>query len=70
MLARDSNAPAVSEPALTHIDAGLPLYCLSDLTRSGLASELVEIANGVKVNTRVELDAVPVPAQPYYLYQQ
>jgi hydrogenase expression/formation protein HypE len=42
------------------INAGIEVHCLPDLTRGGLASAVVEIAETAKVAIRLEGQAVPV----------
>ncbi len=42
------------------IDAGIDIHCLRDLTRGGLASALVEIAEAAGVGIAVEETAIPV----------
>jgi len=42
------------------LDAGVDVHCLRDLTRGGLASALVEIAETAKVHVRLEERAIPV----------
>jgi hydrogenase expression/formation protein HypE len=42
------------------LEAGLEVHCLRDLTRGGLASALVEIAEGAGVAVRIEEGVVPV----------
>ncbi|MEW6127244.1 MAG: hydrogenase expression/formation protein HypE [Acidobacteriota bacterium] len=42
------------------LGAGLEIHCLRDLTRGGLASALVEIAEAARVNVHVEERFIPV----------
>ncbi|MBM3495545.1 MAG: hydrogenase expression/formation protein HypE, partial [Armatimonadetes bacterium] len=42
------------------LEAGIAVHCLRDLTRGGLASALVEIADSARVEIRIEEDAIPV----------
>jgi hydrogenase expression/formation protein HypE len=42
------------------IATGLEIHCLRDLTRGGLASALVEIAEAANVNVQIEEPAIPV----------
>jgi len=52
-------APAV----LAMLEAGLEIHCMRDLTRGGLASALIEIADGRSLRLMVEEKAIPVPEQ-------
>ena len=52
-------APLV-EPVFRLLDAGIPVHCLRDLTRGGLASALVEIAETTGLDLVVDEAAVPV----------
>jgi len=52
-------APLV-EPVFRLLDAGIPVRCLRDLTRGGLASALVEIAETTGLDLVVDEAAVPV----------
>lgn len=42
------------------LDAGIELHCLRDLTRGGLASALVEIAEAARLSIRVDEAHIPV----------
>lgn len=42
------------------IEAELPIHCLRDLTRGGLTSALIEIAEGSDLSVHVEETAIPV----------
>jgi hydrogenase expression/formation protein HypE len=42
------------------LEAGLEVHCLRDLTRGGLASALIEIAEVARVRIAIEEGAVPV----------
>ena len=42
------------------IEAGIEIHCLRDLTRGGLASALVEIAEVARVNIKIDEIAIPV----------
>ena len=44
------------------LDAGIQLHCLRDLTRGGLASALIEIAEAAGVGIQLEESAIPVHA--------
>ncbi|MGI9416587.1 MAG: hydrogenase expression/formation protein HypE [Geminicoccaceae bacterium] len=52
-------APLVS-PVLALIQDGIAIHCLRDLTRGGLASALVEIAETAHVAIELEDDSIPV----------
>ena len=52
-------APLVST-VLALIEAGIAIHCLRDLTRGGLASALVEIAETAHVAIELEDDSIPV----------
>jgi hydrogenase expression/formation protein HypE len=56
-----SDCAPLAEPVLALIDADIRIRCLRDLTRGGLASALVEVAEtaGLSVNT----DEVAVPVR-------
>jgi hydrogenase expression/formation protein HypE len=55
-------APLVA-PVLRLIEAGLHLHCLRDLTRGGLATGLVEIAQTGHVHIHVDSGRIPVEEQ-------
>jgi hydrogenase expression/formation protein HypE len=42
------------------IEVGIEIHCLRDLTRGGLASALVEIAEAARVNMKINEIAIPV----------
>jgi hydrogenase expression/formation protein HypE len=42
------------------IEAGIEIHCLRDLTRGGLASALVEIAEAARVNIKIDEIAIPI----------
>jgi hydrogenase expression/formation protein HypE len=52
-------APLVA-PVQALLAAGLELHCLRDLTRGGLATSLVEIAESAKLSIGIDETAVPV----------
>ena len=56
----ESDCAAVSGLVLALLDAGIEIHCMRDLTRGGLASALVEIAEASGSHIRIEEDAVPV----------
>jgi hydrogenase expression/formation protein HypE len=55
-----SDCAALAAPVRQLIDAGIPLHCLRDLTRGGLATALVEIALAGAVTIRLDEAAIPV----------
>jgi hydrogenase expression/formation protein HypE len=55
-----SDCAPLSGPVLALLDAGVEIHCLRDLTRGGLASALVEIAETAGCAIRIEEAAVPV----------
>ena len=55
-----SDCAPLAEPVLALIAAGVPVHCLRDLTRGGLASALVEIAETARLAIRIEEQAVAV----------
>jgi hydrogenase expression/formation protein HypE len=56
----ESDCAPVALPALALIEAGIAVHCLRDLTRGGLASALVEIAETARLAIGIEEAAVPV----------
>lgn len=50
----------LAEPILALVEAGIRVHCLRDLTRGGLASALVEIAEAARLEVRIREAAVPV----------
>ena len=55
-----SDCAPLAEPVLALLEAGIDVHCLRDLTRGGLASALVEIAETARRAIRIEEGAVPV----------
>ncbi len=55
-----SDCAPLSAPVLALIEAGIAVHCLRDLTRGGLASGLVEIAETAGLSFTIEEQAVPV----------
>lgn len=55
-----SDCAALVGPVLALLAAGIEVHCLRDLTRGGLASALVEIAEAAGVHVHIEETAVPV----------
>jgi hydrogenase expression/formation protein HypE len=56
----ESDCAPVAAPVLAVLEAGLDVHCLRDLTRGGLASAVVEIAQASGLHVRLEEDALPV----------
>lgn len=55
-----SDCAPLAAPVRALIDAGIELHCLRDLTRGGLATALIEIAQAGQVRVRLEAAAIPV----------
>ncbi|MFO1046939.1 MAG: hydrogenase expression/formation protein HypE [Geminicoccaceae bacterium] len=56
----DSDCAPLAAPVLDLVAAGIELHCLRDLTRGGLASALVEIAETAGLAVHLEEAALPV----------
>ena len=56
----ESDCAAVADPALGLFAAGIDVHCLRDLTRGGLASAAVEIAEAAGVAIALDEAAIPV----------
>ncbi|NMC43865.1 MAG: hydrogenase expression/formation protein HypE [candidate division Zixibacteria bacterium] len=56
----ESDCAPLVDSVMRMLDAGLDLHCLRDLTRGGLATTLVEIADAAGVHIAIEEAAVPV----------
>jgi hydrogenase expression/formation protein HypE len=56
----ESDCAPLAAPVLALLEAGIELHCLRDLTRGGLASALVEIAETAGVAIKLEEQAIPV----------
>ncbi|MCX6829105.1 MAG: hydrogenase expression/formation protein HypE [candidate division Zixibacteria bacterium] len=56
----ESDCAPLSEPVMNLLAAGIEIRCLRDLTRGGLASALVEIAETSKCHIEIEETAIPV----------
>ena len=56
----ESDCAPLAEPVLALLEAGTDVHCLRDLTRGGLASALVEIAETARLSIRIEEAVVPV----------
>jgi hydrogenase expression/formation protein HypE len=56
----ESDCAPLADLVMTLIDAGIEIHCLRDLTRGGLASALVEIAEAAKARIGIDENAIPV----------
>lgn len=56
----ESDCADLSKLVLSLLDAGVEIHCLRDLTRGGLASALVEIADAGQVSIKIDENAIPV----------
>ena len=55
-----SDCAPLAAPVQDLLKAGIDVHCLRDLTRGGLSSALVEIAESSRLEVRIEETAVPV----------
>jgi hydrogenase expression/formation protein HypE len=55
-----SDCAPLSEIVLSLFDSGFEVHCLRDLTRGGLASALVEIAETARLHIEIEESGIPV----------
>jgi len=56
----ESDCASVAPLVLTLMEAGIEIHCLRDLTRGGLASALVEIAETARLHVGINETAIPV----------
>jgi hydrogenase expression/formation protein HypE len=56
----ESDCAPLAAPVLALLDSGIEIHCLRDLTRGGLASALVEIADSVRLYVEIREDAIPI----------
>jgi hydrogenase expression/formation protein HypE len=56
----ESDCAPLARPVAALLDAGIDVHCLRDLTRGGLASALVEIAEASNLHVRIEERAISV----------
>jgi hydrogenase expression/formation protein HypE len=56
----ESDCAPLAEPVLDLIEAGISVHCLRDLTRGGLASALVEVAEAARLAVSLEEQSIPV----------
>lgn len=55
-----SDCAPLAAPVLALLEAGVAVHCLRDLTRGGLASALVEIAESARLRMHIEENAIAV----------
>jgi len=58
----ESDCAPLAAPVLELLESGIAVHCLRDLTRGGLASALVEIAETARL--AVSIDEEPIPVGP------
>ena len=56
----ESDCAPVAQPVLALLNAGFEVHCLRDLTRGGLATALVEIAETARLSMAIDESLVPV----------
>ena len=56
----ESDCCPLSDPVLRMLEAGIDIHCLRDLTRGGLATSLVEIAETSRLRIAIDESAIPV----------
>ena len=56
----DSDCAPLVDPVMALVDAGIAVHCLRDLTRGGLASALVEIAETSRLSIAIDEACIPV----------
>ena len=56
----ESDCAPLWRPVKALLDAGIEIHCLRDLTRGGLASTLVEIAEAGKTHINIDENLIPV----------
>ncbi|MGC8785122.1 MAG: hydrogenase expression/formation protein HypE [Armatimonadota bacterium] len=56
----ESDCAPLAEPVLALIEGNIEVHCLRDLTRGGLASAVVEIAESAQVGIQLEESHIPV----------
>jgi hydrogenase expression/formation protein HypE len=56
----ESDCAPLTGPVFSLLDAGIEVHCLRDLTRGGLASTLVEIAQASGYHIHVDEKSIPV----------
>jgi len=56
----ESDCAPLSGTVIKLIENGIEIHCLRDLTRGGLATALVELANAAKLKIEIDEDSIPV----------
>ena len=56
----ESDCAPLHEPVMALLDAGIAVHCLRDLTRGGLATSLIEIAETARADIAIEEEHIPV----------
>jgi len=56
----ESDCAPLAAPVLELLEAGVAVHCLRDLTRGGLASALVEIAETARLAVSIDEESIPV----------
>ena len=56
----ESDCAPLVEPVMTLLEEGIDVHCLRDLTRGGLASALVEIAEASQLSIAIDETLIPV----------
>ncbi len=56
----ESDCAPLWEPVAALLAAGIEIHCLRDLTRGGLSSGLIELAETARVRIKIEENSVPV----------
>jgi hydrogenase expression/formation protein HypE len=57
----ESDCAPLADIVLSLLAAGIEVHCLRDLTRGGLASALVEIAEAARLQIEIQETAIPIP---------
>jgi len=56
----ESDCAPLAAPVMALLEAGIEVHCLRDLTRGGLASGLVEIAQAADVHVKIDEACIPI----------
>ncbi len=56
----ESDCAPVADVVLALLDAGIEIHCLRDLTRGGMASALVELAEAARLHIGIQENSIPV----------
>ena len=59
----ESDCAPLARDVLALLDAGIAVHCLRDLTRGGLSSALIEIAEAAQLGIQIDENAIPVDEQ-------